>query len=359
MAAFALPNGNVRLVRNHELYPTSQLLSVRGSRPYDGLGPGGTTSLEIRPDGERDPIRDFVSLSGTVGNCAGGPTPWGSWISCEETTIGSAAGLNHRHGYAFEIPANMESAVEAVPLTAMGRFIREAVAVDPETGTVYQTEDRTTAGFYRFLPRRPGQLAAGGRLQMLAVLDRPGYDARSGQAVGAVMRVGWVDIRDPDPADAEENPLAVFQQGAAAGGAVFARLEGIWYGDGRLVFASTSGGDLGTGQIWSYRPLDDDSGELSLCYESTDAWLLNNPDNVCLSPRGGVLLCEDSSDPTRHNFVRGLDHEGRRFTFAEHRGSTSEVAGATFSPDGETLFLNVYSPGATYAIWGPWDRGPL
>jgi secreted PhoX family phosphatase len=273
--------------------------------------------------------------------------------------MGRGAGLARAHGYAFEVPVAAESEGDAIPLVAMGRFVREAIAVDPNTGVLYQTEDRLTAGLYRFLPAQPGLLQAGGRLQMLAVRDQPSCDMRKGQALGVELPVVWVDIADPDPPDAEANPLAVFQQGAAAGGAVFSRLEGIWYGDGRVYFASTAGGDLEKGQVWAYRPEDDATGVLVLLYESTDAALLNNPDNLCISPRGEVLLCEDSIGRDDRNSLRALDHEGRLFDIARYLASGSELAGATFSPDGETLFVNVYDPGATYAIWGPWDRGPL
>jgi secreted PhoX family phosphatase len=359
MAAFPLANGNIRLIRNHEVRPESAAVPVQGERPYDPHGGGGTTSLEVRPDGERELVRAFVSLSGTVGNCAGGPTPWGSWLSCEETTIGSAAGLARAHGYAFEVPAAAESEGDAIPLVALGRFVREAIAVDPDTGALYQTEDRLTAGLYRFLPSQPGLLQAGGQLQMLAIRGQPGYDTRRGQTRGAELPVAWVDIAEPNPPDAEANALAVFQQGATAGGAVFSRLEGIWYGDGQVYFTSTDGGNLGKGQVWAYRPQDEATGVLTLLSESTDAALLNNPDNVCVSPRGGVLLCEDSTGFDDGNYLRALDREGRLFDFAQHRASRSELAGATFSPDGQTLFVNVFSPGATYAIWGPWDRGPL
>ena len=357
MAAFALANGNIRLIRNHEVRPGSTFRPVAGTNSYDVSGPGGTTSLEVSPDGERDLVRAFVSLSGTVGNCAGGLTPWGSWLSCEETTFGRGAGLAREHGYAFEVRAAAESEEHAIPLVAMGRFVREAVAVDPITGFVYQTEDRPTAGFYRFLPDQPGHLEAGGRLQMLAVASQPNYDTRRGQTLGVALPVVWVDILDPDPADAEARPLSVFEQGAAAGGAIFARLEGVWYGDDRLYFTSTTGGDFEKGQVWSYQPRDEVSGTVALVYESMNAAWLNNPDNLCVSPRGGLLLCEDSAGDL--NFVRGLDREGRLFNFAQYLASRSEFAGATFSPDGQTLFVNVYEPGATYAIWGPWERGPL
>src|SRR5688500_8592347 len=196
MAAFAV-DGRIRLVRNHEI--SDQGLRISLSAPYyDLLARGGVTILELDPF-TNQVLRDFVALSGTVRNCSGGTTPWGSWISCEETTTGSFAGFPRPHGYCFEVPASANDAVPAVPLRAMGRFLHEAVAVDPATGIVYLTEDRPEAGLYRFVPDRPGQLAAGGILQMLAIRERPRYDTRHGQVRGVRLPVEWVDIGNPDP----------------------------------------------------------------------------------------------------------------------------------------------------------------
>src|SRR5687768_16270903 len=157
MAAFPLPNGNVRLIRNHENRDNPLTARVTGdaSRAYDPRGGGGCTSLEVRlaPDGSATLVRDFVSLNGTIINCAGGPTPWGSWLSCEESVAGRVDGWEQEHGYIFEVPVSAEGPVRPLPLKAMGRFVHEAVAVDRATGIVYETEDRTpTAGFYRFIP---------------------------------------------------------------------------------------------------------------------------------------------------------------------------------------------------------------
>jgi secreted PhoX family phosphatase len=364
MAAFSV-NGYIRLVRNHEIpglaTPEPGTISSDPLKAYDSGGLGGTTSLDIAVmrDGERVLVRDFVSLSGTIMNCAGGPTPWDSWLSCEESTQGGAP-LRQPHGYCFEVPAGAADEVAATPLRAMGRFVHEAVAVDPATGIVYETEDRPRAGFYRFIPNQPGVLAAGGRLQMLAVAGRPNYDTSVGQRVGRWLRVTWVDVLDPDPAGAEANPSAVFDQGFAAGGARFRRLEGCWAGNDSIVFSSTSGGDAGLGQIWEYQPASGADGRLRLLVESSSASCLDGPDNVTLSPRGGILVCEDGAG---EQYLRGVTPEGKVFDFALNLVTQREFAGATFSPDGETLFVNiqgdVVNPGMTFAIWGPWQNGAL
>ncbi|MEW5916748.1 MAG: alkaline phosphatase PhoX, partial [Gemmatimonadota bacterium] len=202
MATFALPNGNVRLIRNHENRDNPLTAKVKGdpARAYDRRAGGGCTSLEVRlaADGSATLVRDFVSLNGTFINCAGGPTPWGSWLSCEETTDGRAQGWGEQHGYIFEVPASAEDEVEAIPLKAMGRFVHEAVAVDTDTGIVYETEDRLLAGFYRFIPNERGVLRAGGRLQMLAIQGQRNVDLSLGQRMGARLQAGWVAIDDPD-----------------------------------------------------------------------------------------------------------------------------------------------------------------
>jgi hypothetical protein len=369
MAAFDV-RGELRLVRNHEVNHRAGTDGIAiGARPYDALAGGGTTTLVIDPR-KREVVRDFVSLSGTLVNCAGGPTPWGSWISCEETVLGTArerdaggaefGGFARPHGYCFEVAAAADSTVAPEPLRQMGRFVHEAIAVDPQTKIVYETEDRLTAGFYRFVPREPGRLAAGGRLQMLAVKGRPRYDTRAGQKAGAALEVAWVEIEQPDPPEAERDPSAVYKQGLAGGGATFTRLEGCWYGAGRVYFTSTNGGDKGLGQVWEYEPRGADAGLLRLLFESPSEDVLRMPDNLCVSPRGGgLVICEDNG--VLHH-LRVLTPRGQLFDLARNvmpGFETREFAGATFSPDGQTLFVNIQTPGLTFAVWGPWEQGPL
>ena len=369
MAAFALPNGNVRLIRNHENRDLPEVARLKGdpATAYDKKAGACVTSLELRlaPDGAPQLVRDFVSLNGTSINCAGGPTPWGSWLTCEETTEGRQRGWEKDHGYIFEIPAAAEAPVEAVPLKAMGRFVHEAVAVDPATGIVYETEDRLIAGFYRFIPKERGVLRAGGALQMLAVEGRPNFDTADGQTVGEEMRVSWVDIRNPDPGALWGEDNGVFAQGFTGGGARFSRLEGCWYGDRSVYFHATTGGDAHLGQVWRHRPgtSPSDGGTLTLIFESPSADVLNAPDNITVSPRGGIVICEDNSAP----FVRGLTRDGAIFDVARNLANRTEFAGACFSPDGRVLFVNIMGTtfdageevGMTLAIRGPWERGAL
>ena len=353
MAAFPLPGGNVRLIRNHEMGDSADVGVPVGDPHYDGRASGGTTSLEVRisvRDGELavELVDEFVSLAGTIVNCAGGPTPWGSWLSCEETLDGPESGFEKPHGYVFEVPVDATGPVDPVPLCAMGRFVHEAVAVDPATGIVYQTEDRwyNEAGFYRFIPDTPGVLAGGGRLQMVAVTGQPEYVTSQGQTQGAVWPVHWVDIADPDQ--------AVSRQGFAAGAARFERLEGAFPGDGGIYFVSTSGGDARAGQVFHYLPTSAEAGELRLVFESPSTDILDSPDNIVLSPHGGLLLCEDG---TGDQFIRELDREGQIVNLV--RGGSREFAGSCFSPDGRVLFFNVQGsrrqdegpPSATYALW--------
>ncbi len=363
MGAFAA-GSLIRLVRNHEVKGAPDKAIADVSKSYDPTARGGATTLLVDPV-TRELVRDFVSLSGTLVNCAGGPTPWGTWISCEETVLGNTrikgkdgevGGFAREHGYCFEVSARADGPVMPTPLKAMGRFVHEAVAVDPATGIVYETEDRDTAGLYRFLPDQPGKLGTGGRLQMLMMKDKPDYDTRKGQTVGKPLPVRWVDIADPDPSAAGTNERAVFEQGLAKGGATFARLEGCWYGSGHIFLNSTNGGDKERGQVWQYRPLGPSDGELTLLFESRDPAILNAPDNICVSPRGGLVLCEDTEQEI---YVRGLTPQGKIFDFAKNILGNSEFAGATFSPDGKTLFLNIQTPGLTFAIWGPWENGAL
>ncbi len=377
MWTFRVKN-ELRIVRNHEVANGSiprEGSAISPKNAYDGDAGGGTTTLVIDPK-THTIVRDFVSLSGTLINCAGGPTPWGSWITCEETTLGRAirtrasdgrktGGFKEPHGYCFEVPASENGPVKPVPLKAMGRFTHEAVAVDPKSGIVYLTEDYNPSGFYRFIPKRHKHLAEGGTLQILAVTGAPEYDTRSGQTARKPIKVEWVTIEDPDPAEADVDPGAVFKQGRKKGAAAFNRLEGCTIDkDRRVYFTSTSGGDSKGGQVWMYEADGRDNGVLTLVFESPDREVLDMPDNICLKPKSDLLfICEDSDyvgdGGTAENFIRVLTPEGKLADFAKNiipNSEKAEFAGSVFSHDGSTLFVNIMGPGWTFAIWGDWSK---
>jgi uncharacterized protein len=360
-------------VRNHELSYSATALHKSSFAPpeltYDaGQAPGGTTSVEFDLRRGRH-IRTTPSLSGTIRNCAGGPTPWNSWLTCEENLAfpgSGAATLQQTHGWVFEVPAF--GSASPVPISSMGRFNHEGAAVDPLTGAVYMTEDTSTSGFYRYASLRYGRLQSGGKLQMLRVVGQPGLDTTTGLVPFQNLEVEWVDIADPTRRDdVAGDGAGVFKQGLAQGGAIFCRGEGIFYRHGRIYFACTNGGAAGKGQIFE---LDPYRNRLRLIFESPGADVLDNPDNVAVSPRGGIILCEDGSEVGQ--YMRGLTRSGTIFNFAQNNVvlngevngfvgdfRAAEWAGASWTPDGAWLFANIYSPGITFAITGPWHRGAL
>ena len=232
MGVFNMPDGTFRLVRNHEDRngPNAGSTAVDPDRSYDLRAGGGTTTLVVNPF-SRELERDFVSLSGTIVNCAGGVTPWGSWVTCEETNAGPTTWLK-QHGYCFEVPADANGQVAAIVIPELGRFSHEALVVDPDTGIVYETEDNgNSSGFYRFIPNAPGVLAAGGRLQMLAIDGSPNYSTRLNQTPGVALPVTWVDIANPNPAGTSST--AVFVQGDASGRRPIRATRGLLVGQRR------------------------------------------------------------------------------------------------------------------------------
>lgn len=390
MGAFRGPNGNVMLVRNHEVNNPGPAFGDAADA-YDPMAQGGTTTVEVTPFGVV--VRSYTSLNGTMMNCSGGRMPWGSWITCEETINGPDVGpdftgasnvpLTKRHGFIYDVPADGQSDRE--PITAAGRFAHESVAFDPNGGHLYLTEDNFgfPSGFYRYRPQnnpmQTGRLDNAGRLQMLRVKGQPNANLAAAQPLRATYEVEWVDIADPAPTfpytpgvpatTSNDTALThVARQGWAQGAAYFSRLEGSAYDNGVVYFTATQGGGPaetsigpiadgfgnGSGQVWAYRT---DEQTLQLIYESPDRDTLDFPDNVTTSPRGTIVLCEDNTD---FNYLRGLSRGGQLFDIALNAmaGRTGdEFAGSTFSPDGHTLFVNIQaSRGLTFAIWGPWER---
>jgi secreted PhoX family phosphatase len=349
-------SGHLVLVRNHEAGAGGPYLQ-KPSITYANDGAGGTTNLVFDSRHGRW-IKASSSLAGTIRNCAGGVTPWGTWITGEETTDAG-------HGWSFDVGPQKG---DPTPLVDMGRFSHEAMMVDPRTGYVFETEDATPSGFYKFVPNTFGRLKEGGQLWMLKVKNQPTIDLGLAYPIGTTWDVEWVRIADP-----RATSQSTVLQGLAQGGARFRRLEGCWWGDQTGYFLSTNGGQVGEGQVFEYNPLAE---TLKLIYDSPTANDLDNPDNITVTPRGGLLLCEDAAGNTFTQGERlvGLTLDGQTFTFAMNNivltsayndrvpagtYTQQEWAGACYSPDGQWLFANIQTPGVTFAITGPWGAGPL
>ena len=390
----------VTLIRNHECALSAPILAPAR---YDTATPpgqrfppgGGTTTLTF--SGRRW-LSVEPSLGGTFYNCAGGAAPWGSWFTCEETFTDFTTSGGRRHGYVFEVRRDTASTT-AKPLKDMGRLMHEAVAIDPATNYAYLTEDNPRCScLYRFVPAdaggTPGSYEQGGKLQAARVIGRRNANLMT-PAVGDVHRVEWVDIDNPD-ATPGQTPYSFagrpglasgpFLNAWAKGALLLSRLEGICHHQGRIFVVDTAAGSdakgvrgAGDGAVWEYDP-----GEQTLraIFVAGNAEVGNNIDNIAVSPRGGILLCEDGDmrvdaglpstrllglTPEGHSFAfaknnvvlteQTIRSAGKRVRAADYR--SVEFCGASFDPAGTTLFVNLQLPGITFAIWGPWSSGPF
>lgn len=368
MAAFAGRHGRVHLVRNHENRVTSKIgvPTVEGLT-YDPAAKGGCTALEL--DSRNNVLGERVAIAGTAVNCAGGPTPWRTWLTCEENEDKAGTnGYTKDHGFIFEVDGADPHRTGAVPLTAMGRFQHEAVAVDPKSGIVYETEDafdKPFGLFYRFLPEKPlggtGSLRAGGALEAMRVPGVP--DLSSVQETGTSFdRIEWVPVPDPLAA---ETPIR-FQDFGPKGATHAQKLEGCYWGGSSVYFVSSfARSDEGSaadhyGQVWRYEPKKRRLTLVVIFGPDTDIQLPGeSPDNICLAADGGLMVCEDGGG-AQH--VLGVTRRGEVYTMARGRQNIGtpeepkwgEFAGVAFSPDGSTMYVNCYTPGTTFAVTGPW-----
>ena len=357
MGCFSLGNDEIVLIRNHELVPADDAGGVlaKGFGTRDGaIVPGGTTSIVLDAT-TLEVKREFRSLAGTIRNCSGGITPWGSWLSCEEAPTGPGQrfgeGLAENHGWVFEVPANATGLIDAVPLKAMGRFNHEAACVDPRTGIVYLSEDRDDSVLYRFVPTTPGRLGDGGLLQAMVVegLSDTRNWTSADMAVGFRHTVRWIDCDDVESPNDDLRSRA-----AAKGAALVARGEGIHTGTDEIFVCSTNGGQRKLGQILRLVPgTGGEPDQIELFFESQSKDQFNYGDNLTVGPNGHLIVCEDQYTEVVDNHLRGITPDGRAYSLGRLRMQT-ELAGGCFSPDGKWFFVNAYSPTRTLAVTGPW-----
>ena len=334
-AAFVRHGGDGSvLVNNHEIGggETHRVPAIAGFT-YDPRAGGGTTTIEVDKDGNR--VREYVSLAGTHNNCAGGRTPWDTWLTCEETE-GSPAGSTIRHGYVFEVdPYDQDANREPKPIKALGRFAHESLAIDPRTHTFYLTEDAGTPNglLYRWTPPADALPLGNGRLRELAddagTLEAMQASTMSGAIVpdlavftqpGTRLNVRWLTVPDRTAAT-----LSTRKQTYAGPVTRSRKLEGMWWGDKGAYFVA-------------YTPADQDGDP-------------DGPDNITVSPFGGLILAEDG-DGASH--LIGATDDGATYFFARNEiEGQSEFTGPTFSNNRQTLFANVQSPGHVFAIQGP------
>ncbi len=371
--AFRLRGGGTALVNNHEI--GDPLASAEFPVPhldglvYDSGMAGGCTVVQTSRDGSR--IREYVGLAGTSTNCAGGVTPWGTWLTCEETdTRAGEDGATKDHGYVFEVdPYDRAANRDPQPIKALGRFDHEAAAVDPRTGDIYLTEDasRPNGLLYRWeapqdLPRGRSRLralsATAGTLGAMEARDAAGAhvdDLSRATEIGTVYSITWVPVPDRDAATTPTRQQLTDTDITRA-----RKLEGAWWGDGGAYivtsFARVESPVPHDGQVWFYNPRRSTlTLRLRFAVNPNPAvdGAFDGPDNITVSPYGGLVLAEDGQG-IQH--LVGVTADGRTFPLARNDIDDNEFTGPTYSLDRRILFANLQSPGTMFAITGPWRR---
>ena len=270
--------------------------------------------------------------------------------------------LGKKHGYVFEVDPRTGGNVN--PITAMGRFEHEAVSFDRD-GLAYLTEDADGPHgcLYRFIPNRlfggKGSLHAGGTLEALSVVGLENTDLSAVHTRGLVLPVTWIPVPNVDP---DEGETTVPEEVIPLGATPIPKAEGTWLGnDGQIWFVSSRGdGPLATdeedisaavhsGQIWKYDPYRQQIELVALIPKGSK---YDEPDNITAGPHGFALACTDGDDD---QWLIGITNDGSIFPFGFNALNDEEFAGACFSADGQTLYVNIQGPpGITLAIWGPW-----
>jgi uncharacterized protein len=381
--AFRSRRGGTVLVNNHEIrepYAANPLglpVPHLDGYTYDPGAAGGCTVVEVDRRGKR--IGEHVGIAGTRTNCAGGVTPWDTWLTCEEVdSLAGTGGFEKDHGYVFEVdPFDNEANRNPQPIKALGRFEHEAAVVDPHRGDLYLTEDSSKPNglFYRWeAPRgfkgRKGALKklgpTDGVLAAMKATDRSGAhvpDLSVVTQIGTVLKVTWTPIADRDA-----RTLAIRKQLADADVTRGRKLEGAWWGDeGAYVVSSyTRDGDypgvtqVHDGQVWHYDPRRSTLTLKLRFAKNPDPAVdgaFDGPDNISVSPYGGVILAEDG-EGIQH--LIGASPSGQTFPIARNDFTDGtkdvEFTGPVYSPDRDILFANIQEPGYMFAITGPWRR---
>jgi len=364
------------LVNNHEIGGTEAYgVPALAGLTFDPGARGGTTNIVVDADGNR--VSQYVSLAGTHNNCAGGRTPWDTWITCEETEARAGGALQYDHGWCFEVDAfDRDANLDPVPLKFLGRFSHEAISLDPRDNRIYLTEDANAPHglYFRWTP--PAGFTGGKRALRALALSEGGdtagtleamvcskgtkriSDLSEATATGTRYHVRWVEV--PDRLAATVSVRKQFAAGEVTGSR---KLEGAYFGDGGHYFvASYARADDGSvnehdGQVWFFDPATQTVTLKTIFGVNPDPDAdieYDGPDNIVVDPNGGLILAEDGEG---YSHLVGITKEGKSYPLARNEVSyDKEFTGPTFSPDGKTLFANIQSPGHVFAITGPFGN---